>query len=204
MTDELRRLKVRDYWGQRDLLLAWSGQDKGLIAIGEPLPEGGERWMHLRVEDVQRIVEMSLPETADSEDVEIEIHGWKGRDELAIIEADGEYIVKEHRKVKEDGSVEELQHVIPKRNVHILWSIIRSNTDKETTYQYRWLVRKVCEHYKFHETEGIPLAQMMDAFNGGRHRATKYFKFLYYPLKVLESEGLIQYYGRGGVKRLGD
>lgn len=137
-------------------------------------------------------------------DEHITITGWKGHDELAIIEAEGDYIIEEHRKVKESGDVDTMRHVIPKRNVHILWSIIRKHTDKETEYKYKWLVRKVCEHYGFHEKEGIPLEQMMDAFNGGRHRSSKYFPFLYWPLKVLEHHGLIQYFGRGGVKRNAD
>ena len=53
------RIIVKDYWKDRNLILAYSRQDKGLIAIGEPLSAGGERFIHVRVEDLERIIKMS-------------------------------------------------------------------------------------------------------------------------------------------------
>ena len=58
MTED-NRIEVKDYWKQRDIVLAFSRQDDGLIAIGKLRPEGGEEWIHLRREDVARILWMS-------------------------------------------------------------------------------------------------------------------------------------------------
>ena len=135
----------------------------------------------------------------------VEITGWKGKDEIVISEERDNYIVVEHRKSKESGQVyTEPAKIIPKENVNVLWKIIRNNCEMREEYKYKYLVRKILEHYKFHEKEGVELKVFMEAFNGGTNRSKYYFKYLYYPLKCLESKGMIIYYGRGTIMRVVD
>ena len=92
-----------------------------------------------------------------------------------------------------------MRHVIPKRNVHILYKILRERCDAGVQYGYTFVVRHLLQHYGFHEKEGMTMEQMLTAFNGGRNRARYYFKYYYYPCRVLEHFGAIQYFGKGGI-----
>ena len=131
----------------------------------------------------------------------VELESWKGKDKIQIEEFPDTFRVIEHRKCKEDGRIDETIHTIPAENVRVLWEIIRKNCEVGEVYGYRFLVRKLLEHYRFHEQEGIPLEVFLDAFNGGRNRAKYYFSHLYHPLKICEAKGWITYLGRGGIIR---
>jgi len=60
--------------------------------------------------------------------------------------------------------------------------------------QYRYIIKKLIEK--------LDIEIDVDAFNGGKNRAKFYFKYYYYPLKVLESRGIINFYGRGRIERI--
>ena len=132
---------------------------------------------------------------------QIELESWKGKDKIQIEEFPDTFRVIEHRKCKEDGKIDETIHTIPAENVRVLWDIIRKNCEVGEVYGYRFLVRKLLEHYKFHEQEGIPLEVFMDAWNGGKNRSRFYFPHLYFPIKCCEMRGWISYLGRGGIIR---
>lgn len=61
MTDN--RIYVKDYWEEREIILAYSRQDKGLIAVGTRDNEGGETFIHLNVNDIKAIIEKSKNDT---------------------------------------------------------------------------------------------------------------------------------------------
>lgn len=133
---------------------------------------------------------------------QITLEGWKGKGDIELYERVDSYRICEKRKKKETGEVYEDETVIPKKNVDVLFEIILKNCQPNEKYGYKYLVRKVLEHYKFHEDEKAPLEFFMEAFNGGRNRAAYYFPYFYYPLKVLEGQGKIQYWGRRGITLL--
>jgi len=132
----------------------------------------------------------------------IEITGWKGRGDLYIGERKDNYILRETRKSKETGEAYTDEHIIPKENVRTLLKIIKDNCDLQVEYKYKYLVRKVLEHYKFHEEEKCPIDIFMEAFNGGRNRSLYYFPYYYFPVKILEAIGKIAFFGRGGIMLL--
>ena len=130
----------------------------------------------------------------------IDLFEWKGKDTIEIFRGINIFIVREHRKVKETGEIDYIEHKIPIENVRTLLQIIKNKCQPNIEYSYKYLVRAILEHYKFHEKEGLTIEQMMEAFNGGKNRAKYYFPFLYYSLKCLEMLGKIEYFGRGGIR----
>ena len=68
---------------------------------------------------------------------------------------------------------------------------------KDPDEMFDWVVERL--QREWYPTEEMTIKQMINAFNGGTNRAEYYFPLLYYPLKVLESKGLIKYLGRGGI-----
>jgi len=131
----------------------------------------------------------------------IEIHGWKGEGDLQInYSTDQEiYIIKEYRKEKETKETKENTTKIPKVNVETLLRILTEYAKLNQEYKYKWVVRKILQHYKFHDKENVPIEYFMEAFNGGKNRSKYYFPYYYYPMKVLEAQKKIRYLGRGGV-----
>ena len=131
------------------------------------------------------------------------VEGWKGKGDIELSEGKEYYKIIEKRKSKETGEIYEDEHTIPKENVKILWDLIKENCDIGSKYEYRYLVRLILENYKFHEIENQAIEQFIEAFNGGKNRATYYFPYLYYPVKILEAKGLLLFFGRGGIMRIG-
>lgn len=125
---------------------------------------------------------------------EIVIVGWKGKSELEIYNDEEDVIIKEYRKNKETRDVAKQVTIIPYKNVRLMLYILRENAELGDVYGYRWIARKVMQHYGFDVD--------MDAWNGGHNRSKYYFPYHYYPLKVLEAEGHIKYFGRGSIQRL--
>lgn len=52
----MTRIYVKDFWGDRDLILADSSDGK-IIAIGEKIEENAERFLHFKREDFLKFVE---------------------------------------------------------------------------------------------------------------------------------------------------
>jgi len=84
-------------------------------------------------------------------------------------------------------------HFIPNEDIEPIEEIIE-NLDLNYIVGYRYIVRKLLQK--------LNLNISIDAFNGGKNRARFYFRFYYYPLKILEAKGIINYYGRGGIERI--
>lgn len=131
----------------------------------------------------------------------ISLDSWKGKGELDIKEELRGYVIREPRQEKETGEIKFVEHFIPKYNVDVLRLIIESKCDSETVYGYHWTVLKIIEAHDILAKEKIELPVMINAFSGGRYRSRYYFPFYYYPLKILEKQGVITYYGRGGIQR---
>jgi hypothetical protein len=123
---------------------------------------------------------------------DVHIEGWKGKDKIQIKEECEFYIVHEHRKDKETGKVNTASHHIPKKNVNNLMNILANTEPKDDKYTYRDVVEQVIKEYDL-EMDNI------DSSNGGRNRKI-YFKLYYYPLKIMEWKGWIEYSGRGNIR----
>ena len=171
---------------------------------------------------------------ADEDGVErVDVFGWKGRGDLDLFDSvrDGVrgYRVVEHRKSKESGKVYEDETFVPKENVDYLWGLIRNDCDVLENYDYKFLVFRLVRAGKirlsdvavsydlvrdFIESRGsvevksafnaLMFRLLVEGFNGGKFRKEVYFPLLYYPLKVLEANGFVQYFGRGGFMRISD
>ncbi len=131
----------------------------------------------------------------------INIFGWKGQDKIEVGEDNNNYEVIEHRQEKHSGEIKKNSHIIPKVNVQVVKQII-DQMEQHTTHTSKYLARKLINHYRWHEKEGINEEVFMSALWGGKYRAKYYFPFLYYPLKILEDKRIIYYGGRGQIMRL--
>ena len=119
--------------------------------------------------------------------VELELVGWKGRDVVEFCDGfDNEFVLLEHRKDKETGEIEQITHKVSHENVNLLLKFIR-----------KWRINDVHDCYYFAEVLGEPSWDEV-----WRKRTSVYFQKYYYPIKVLEKLGVIQYSGRGTIKRL--
>lgn len=134
---------------------------------------------------------------------EVRIEGWKGKGKLSIEEYMGGFKVIEARKSKESGEYYTMEKVIDAASVAALWNLIKSNFVPNVTYGYKYLVRMVIDYYGLAKKEKASEDMLVEAFNGGKFRSKYYFPLLYYPLKILESKGVITYLGRGGVIKNG-
>jgi hypothetical protein len=48
------KIYIKDYWGDRDLVIGVSSTDKDLVAIGEVLDNNGERYIHINAKELIR------------------------------------------------------------------------------------------------------------------------------------------------------
>lgn len=129
------------------------------------------------------------------------VEHWKGKDEIKIYEQLEIFRVVEHRKSKETSEVNELSKVVHKKDVRALWNVLFDvQVGDRVSAKYLW--RKLIELHGIAAHEGTSTEMMLNAFNGGKYRAKYYFPLYYYPLKILEAKGLVQYYGGGGCMRL--
>lgn len=132
----------------------------------------------------------------------IQLHGWKGHDDITIIRSGDSWIIYDHRKVKENGDVEEFRHIIPNTAVEQLYAelcILNESTQPRTTGK-KYKGKKVISYYAIRDNM-IAVRNLdvkKDAFNGGKNRTNIYFPFYYYPIKVLEYTGRLRYFGKGG------
>jgi len=126
----------------------------------------------------------------------IELEGWKGKDELQIGRVGQDWVIEEHRKDKLTDEIATVTYTIPEVRVIKIWDIICEKCKiTGSSTNYRELVPSILETYHF------PIE--IEEFNGGKNRAKYYFKYYYYPIKILEHLGMIRYGGRGKIVRLG-
>lgn len=129
---------------------------------------------------------------------EVILQRWKGKDHLDFDPVPGGYVVIQHRKEKETGTVRTITHMVSSDTIQTLRRIIREHCVYGVEYAYGFIVSKLIAEYELDTAEGIPTSTMMACFNGGRFREKYYFPLYYYPMKVLEHEGFVNYYGKGG------
>jgi len=51
----MEKIKIKDYWKERDLILTLSS-DKKIVGIGEVLSENEERYLHIDIDDFMEFV----------------------------------------------------------------------------------------------------------------------------------------------------
>lgn len=56
------RIYSKDYWNTREVILGYSRQDKGLIAVGTRDEQGIETFIHIDRKDIEEILEKSKNE----------------------------------------------------------------------------------------------------------------------------------------------
>jgi len=112
-----------------------------------------------------------------------------------IIEHNDEYIVMEHHNGKTTP------HYIPRKNVDVLKQIVRKELDigEEATYQF--MVEKLIIKTRLFIKLGVLKNTLINYFNGGLNRK-HYFKYYYYPLKILQALKEIDHSKTGDVLRL--
>lgn len=125
----------------------------------------------------------------------VDMKGWKSKDKIIIEQIGTDWQISEHRKDKLSGEVAILVHTIPERNVSFLWELIKKHCKNPgSSITYRQLVPSLIELGHF------PIE--LEEFNGGKNRSKYYFKFYYYPIKILEFTKFIRYGSRGKILRL--
>lgn len=123
----------------------------------------------------------------------VALDAWKGESGLAISHGNDHYIIREWRKEKDSGVAKVRDTTIQIGLVENMRNIIRQNSQIGEKLSYRQLVDLLKKDYN--------LLTDAEAWNGGRNRRT-FFRIHYFPLKILEHEGYIDYDGRGNVTRL--
>lgn len=146
-------------------------------------------WLKTELKDYEKIKE------------ELELYkndntiGWKSKATLIIKKlSDEEWIVQEHRKTKKSNTINKTTHYIKTSHIKNLYKIICLLTEEENKTNYREIVRTLITLYK--------LKVDIEAFNGGKYRNMFLFPLYYFPMKILEKKGYVEYGGRGDVKRL--
>lgn len=125
--------------------------------------------------------------------VALSVH-WKGKSGYQVFLEGAVWVVREFFKDKDSGDVSVVDNVVPSFNVSLLYGDLRAICDVGGRCSYRDVVGRLIF------SRGLDVD--IEAFNGGKNRASFYFPLYYYPLKVLEWKGLIVYHGRGGVTLL--
>jgi len=157
---------------------------------------------------------------SEANTIDVEVEGWKGEDEpeLELLTTGGtlqgfNYIT--NRKQKDTGDVETNEHFVKLKRVVHMDEIIRMNIDVGESTNYRGLIEDVMEHRgigvqtelkdetlsEMKELSPVAKADIIttikelleEAFNGGKFRKMYYFPHYYYPLKILEAYGVIDY-----------
>ena len=82
-------------------------------------------------------------ELEDLKTKEFSVHGWKGESGIDIEKSGNIFICREWRKSKESGDIDESVHKIPKRNVQVLWAVIKHNTPINHTKKYKKIVEEL-------------------------------------------------------------
>lgn len=116
-----------------------------------------------------------------------QIGGWKGKDKITIYKGFTEdFILIEHIKDKHSGKVKTIPHQVKKENVNRLLFWIK-----------KWEIGESHPCYDFAEKIGEK-----DWKEVWKKRTDVYFKLYYFPIKCLESMGIIEYSGKGLITRI--
>jgi hypothetical protein len=121
----------------------------------------------------------------------------KGKSGITVIEQPKFYEISEYRKV--DGIIKELKHTVPTSMVETAWAVIKKHPRYEKI-RSRILSREIC--IALNNTEFIIDGKFSFAKLFGSRKT--YFKIFYYPIKVLEFYGAIEYFDTGHVSRLSE
>ena len=115
------------------------------------------------------------------------IDGWKWKDSIKIENRfDEDIIILSHIKDKETNEVTTSKHIVTKENINNMLTFI--------SY---WEINESHSCYDFSDMLGCK-----DWKEVWKERTNIYFPKYYYPIKVLESLGLIKYSGKGKVTRV--
>ena len=86
-------------------------------------------------------------------------------------------------------------HIIPNKNVVSMFKIVSMLTDKDKPMtSYRKVVKSLLNKHGW--------SIDIDSFNGGRNRSKYFFKYYYFPIKILQFLNYIEYGYRGKIKML--
>lgn len=175
-----------------------------ILAQSTPVYRVNEKcydWVFLAkdIKKVEAIVgEIVIPGYKEKGTVQpVEVPKWKGKDFVEIIDLPTTYKIIMHRK-KEDGSVEEVTHICDRETVKKVWAVI-SRKPLNKKIKTRTIAEGICQEFKIdrfnRETGSFDFAKLF----GNR---ASYFKYVYYPLKVLAWQGRVRHYKKGYVERL--
>lgn len=115
------------------------------------------------------------------------IDGWKGKDSIKIENRfDEDITILSHIKDKETNEITTSKHIVTKENINNMLTFI--------SY---WEINESHSCYDFSDMLGCK-----DWKEVWKERTNIYFPKYYYPIKVLESLGLIKYSGKGKVTRV--
>jgi len=116
----------------------------------------------------------------------VEVEGWKGQGTLEIYQDFTEdFQLIEHIKEKETGKIYDKKTTVLKEDVNTMLKVIR-----ELPINVKYKCYYIAKKLGYEEWKDL-----------WADRKT-YFKIYYYPIKVLESLNIIQYFGRGSIMRL--
>ena len=134
-----------------------------------------EKYIELEKKRFQPVIELEI------------IEGWKGKDFIKVYEGfTNNFIIKSHTKNKETGDITTQTHQIPYEDVNKILFWIK-----------RWKVGETHKCYDFAKIIGEK-----DWKEVWKKRTDVYFPLYYYPIKILESIGIIKYSGRGTITKI--
>lgn len=113
---------------------------------------------------------------------------WKGVDEVIVTRVDGGWVYENHNKSKKTRKVYSGKHFITDEDLSYIKKLFYSEFKKGNNH-----FKKGYFYDKIISDKHLPLSH--DNFAGGRNRNKYYFVIFYYPIKILEFQGLIEYDG---------
>ena len=133
----------------------------------------------------------------------IESEGWKGISGQEIISLDEqEIILRSWTKNKETKERYCTDTKVILEDIKFLWELMKERFDVGKEYGSHFVWRLIIEGKKLQEKEGVTTDYMIKHFLGYRQKrigTDYYFRYYFYPIKVLESLGYIELLGRGRV-----
>lgn len=126
---------------------------------------------------------------------------WQGKDSYEIYKGfSNDFLLREYRKDKETGIVTPGEPIeVAKENINYLLGLLKGLNIGEH-YSARFFWEKIIKHYGL-DKKGV---NYLNFNGGGKMRATYYFPYYLYPLRVLESIQVVKLSGGkgGGVYKL--
>ena len=124
---------------------------------------------------------------------------WKGKGSFQLFEFPKIYQIIEFKKNNE-GKPQEIKTDVDKENVKVAFEVL-SEYPLGKYVKSRTIAEHICEKLKVtrfnRETGSFDWAK----FFGNRN---DYFRYFYYPIKILDYKGVVAYHKRGMVKRMVD